>query len=115
MEVCDSNGREDRRFLHGRVPTSRTAEDAKSTQKDSKVMFKELRFLTAPAALSVLLAMSPVARADSDDPLKFKMVVSAGAKACVPNATASVSILPLGPVELMDVAVQGLPPKTEFD
>jgi hypothetical protein len=78
-------------------------------------MFRQLRFLTAPAALSLLLAMSPAARADSDDPLKFNMVVSAGAKTCLPNASATVRVIPAGPVELMDVSVQGLPPKTEFD
>ena len=79
------------------------------------MMFKQLQFLTAPAALSFLLAMSPAARADSDDPLKFNMVASAGAKACAANASATVRIVPLGPVELMDVTVQGLPPKTDFD
>ena len=79
------------------------------------MMFKQLQFLTAPAALSFLLAMSPAARADSDDPVKFNMVVSAGAKACAANASATVRIVPLGPVELMDVTVQGLPPKTDFD
>ena len=78
-------------------------------------MLKQLQFLMAPAAVSFLLAMSPVARADSDDPLKFNMVVSAGAKTCVPNATATVRVIPAGPVELMDVSVQGLPPNTEFD
>jgi hypothetical protein len=84
-------------------------------QKEVKIVLKQLQFLTAPAALSLLLAMSPVARADSDDPLKFNMVVSAGAKTCVPNASATVRVIPAGPVELMDVSVQGLPPKTEFD
>lgn len=78
-------------------------------------MFKQLRFLMAPAAFSFLLAMSPVAKADSDDPLKFNMMVSAGAKSCVPNASATVRVVPLGPVELMDVTVQGLPPKSDFD
>jgi len=43
------------------------------------------------------------------------MVVSAGPKACLPNATAKVSITPVGPVEIMEVSVDGLPPKTEFD
>lgn len=80
-------------------------------------MFKPLQFLMAPAALSLLFTISPFAAkaAGSDDPLEFKMVVSAGAKTCLPNASARVRIVPLGPVELMDVSVQGLPPKTEFD
>jgi hypothetical protein len=80
------------------------------------MMFKQLQFLAAPVALSLLLTVSPLAAtADSGDPLKFNMVVSAGAKTCLPNASATVRIAPLGPVELMDVSVQGLPPKTEFD
>jgi hypothetical protein len=81
------------------------------------MMFKQMQFLAAPVALSLLLTVSPLAAtADaSGDPLKFNLVVSAGAKTCLPNATATVRIAPLGPVELMDVSVQGLPPKTEFD
>lgn len=42
------------------------------------------------------------------------MVVSGGAKKCLPNATAEVTITPVGLVEIMDVSVQGLPPNTEF-
>jgi hypothetical protein len=81
------------------------------------MMFTQTKILMAPAALGLLLTMSPLAHAhdDSDDALKFNMVVSAGAKACLPHATATVTITPAGPVELMDVSVQGLPPKTEFD
>jgi hypothetical protein len=78
-------------------------------------MFKRV-LLAAPAALGMLLAVAPTAAmADSNEPLTFNMVVNAGAKTCVPNATATVRIIPLGPVELMDVSVQGLPPNTEFD
>jgi len=40
-----------------------------------------------------------------------KLVVSG----CLPNAAAHVSIRPGGPVEVMDVSVEGLPPNTEFD
>lgn len=78
-------------------------------------MFMRLQSLMAPAAFSLLLTMSPLAKADSDDPLRFNMVVSAGAQACLPYARATVRVIPAGPVELMDVSVQGLPPKTEFD
>jgi len=45
----------------------------------------------------------------------FKMAVSGGAAACLPNATATVKIIPTGPVEFMDVTVKNLPPNTEFD
>jgi hypothetical protein len=80
-------------------------------------MFRQLQVLAAPAALSLLLTVSAPAAApdDSDGSVTFKMVVSAGAKTCVPNATATVSIRPAGPVEIMDVTVEGLTPKTEFD
>jgi len=74
-------------------------------------MFKSLSFL-APAALSLILTVSPLSAADS---FTFDMVVSAGAGACLPNATAKVTITPVGPVEIMEVSVDGLPPKSEFD
>src|SRR5215831_2082103 len=38
-----------------------------------------------------------------------------GAAACLPGATATVTITPLGPVEQMDVQVSGLPANAEFD
>jgi len=50
---------------------------------------------------------------------KFHFDMVRGAKlvasGCLPNATAHVSIRPGGPVEVMDVSVEGLPPNTEFD
>ncbi len=45
----------------------------------------------------------------------FDMVVSGGAARCLPNASASVRITPLGGVERMDVDVVGLAPNTEYD
>jgi hypothetical protein len=79
-------------------------------------MLKKLRFLAAPAAFSLVLTVSPLAIASDDDSATtFNMVVSAGAKTCLPNASATVKITPAGPVELMDVVVQGLPANTEFD
>jgi len=81
-------------------------------------MSKQLRYLAAPAALGLLMAAAPLMAAPDDDSknsLTFTMPVSAGAKTCVPNASATVKITPAGPVEIMDVAVQGLPPNTEFD
>jgi hypothetical protein len=49
------------------------------------------------------------------EPVTFNMVVSGGAAACLPDATASVTITPAGPVEIMDVSVANLPPNNEFD
>lgn len=81
-------------------------------------MFNQLQCLAVPAALSLLFMMSPLAAA-ADGPaangFTFNMVVSAGAKTCVPNAIATVTIRPVGPVEIMDVSVQGLPPHSDFD
>jgi hypothetical protein len=67
-----------------------------------------------PAALALFTVVSPLMAAD-DDSVKFNMVVSAGAKACLANASATVRITPYGPVEIMDVTVQGLPANTDFD
>lgn len=81
-------------------------------------MFKHLRLLAAIAALSLFVTVAPLAAAlgnPDDDSIAFHMVVSAGAKNCLPNATAEVTITPVGPVEIMDVSVQGLPPHTDFD
>jgi len=77
-------------------------------------MFKQLQFLAAPAALTLLITVSPLAAGPGADSFTFDMVVSAGAKACVPNATAKVTITPVGSVETMEVSVQGLPAKSEF-
>ena len=80
-------------------------------------MFQRLQFLAVPAALNLLLTISPLRATpnDSNDSVTFKMVVSAGAKTCQPDASATVSIRPAGPVEIMDVSVQGLHPNSEFD
>jgi hypothetical protein len=49
--------------------------------------------------------------------LHFDMVRGAKlvASGCLPNAAARVSIKPGGPVDVMDVSVEGLPPNTDFD
>ena len=77
-------------------------------------MFTKMQFL-APSALGLLLVVAPLAAKDQDHNVPFDMVVSAGAKTCLPNATGTVRITPAGPVEIMDVSVQGLAPNTEFD
>src|SRR6516165_10014324 len=47
--------------------------------------------------------------------LDFDMIVSGGAKTCLPDAEGEVHVVSLGPVEVMNVAVKGLPPNTDFD
>jgi hypothetical protein len=76
---------------------------------------KQLQRLAAAGAFSLLVSVAPLAAAPDDYGKTFNMVVSAGAKTCLPNATATVSIRPAGNVEIMDVFVQGLPANTDFD
>ena len=78
-------------------------------------MKNHLQFLAAAGVLGLLLSSSPLAAADDDDSRGFNMVVSAGAKTCLPNATATVKIRSAGPVDIMDVTVEGLPANTDFD
>jgi len=79
-------------------------------------MFHSLKSLAASAALCTLFTVAPLlADKPDDDSLTFNMQVSAGAKTCLPNASARVKIIPGGAVDIMEVTVQGLPPKTEFD
>lgn len=67
--------------------------------------------ITLLAAMS--LTMAGVAKAN--DTINFDMVVSAGAKACLPNAQGEVKVHSLGAVEIMTVDVDGLPANTDFD
>lgn len=62
-----------------------------------------------------LLVIPASAWADSDDPVTFDMVVSAGARNCLPSASGIVTITPAGPVEHMHVHVSGLPPNADFE
>ena len=78
-------------------------------------MKNHLQFLAAAGVLGLLLSASPLAAADDDYSPGFNMVVSAGAKTCLPNATATVKVRSAGPVDIMDVTVQGLPANTDFD
>jgi len=53
--------------------------------------------------------------AQSNDRISFDMVVSQGAKGCLPDAQGEVTIKSDGEAEDMTVSVSGLPPKTGFD
>ena len=70
----------------------------------------------AAAALAGFVSTHADAK-DRDRKQEFQMVRAAKPKAsgCLPNATANVTIKPGGAVEVMDVKVSGLPPKTDFD
>jgi len=75
-----------------------------------------LMALSAMTLSSVAQPAIPGAPPASDSKVfEFPMVVSAGASACLPNASGRVTIHSIGSVEIMHVAVTGLPPKTDFD
>jgi hypothetical protein len=80
-------------------------------------MLSRKQILAVPAAVGLLATMFPLAAAaqQNDETIPFSMVVSAGAKTCLPKASGSVRITPAGPVDLMDVTLQGLPPNADFD
>ena len=82
-------------------------------------MFNYRNLLTAPVVIGTMAALFPLAEAKDNgkdkEPKTFQMVVSAGAKTCLPNASGTVRISSNGTNEVMDVSVQGLPPNTDFD
>jgi len=84
-------------------------------------MLTQSKSLLASASIALLFTVAPMFAEDHDDDnnknnsLTFTMQVSAGAKTCLPKATAKVTITPVGPVEIMEVAVSGLPANTDFD
>src|SRR5262245_11596499 len=67
------------------------------------------------AVMTTLMVVGGVAAKSNS--IEFDMVRSAAAEKanCLPNAKAEVKIHSIGPVEIMDVDAEGLPPKTEFD
>jgi hypothetical protein len=79
---------------------------------------KRASFLGASALIfTALIGTAAHAQTPENQALKFEMVRSAGiVKAgCVVDASAKVRIVSKGPVEIMDVKIKGLPPKTNFD
>ena len=75
-----------------------------------------LMALSATTLNSVAQSANAAAQPTGDSKVfEFPMVVSAGAKTCIPNASGRVTIHSVGAVEIMHVAVTGLPPKTDFD
>jgi hypothetical protein len=79
---------------------------------------KLLHPIGTTALVAALLAGAVTGSATANEK-KFNFDMARGAKlvasGCLPNATARVSIKPGGPVDVMDVSVEGLPPNTEFD
>jgi hypothetical protein len=79
-----------------------------------KVLNRFVQWKTAAlAALAVaVLASTPALAGDDNDEFKFDLVSSA---AFLPHAHGRVSIESVGPVEIMNVTVWGLPANTDFD
>lgn len=77
-------------------------------------MLTKLQVLAIASGLGLSIAGVP-GLAAANDAISFDMLVSAGARTCLGNASASVKIVPLDGVEAMDVSVDGLPPNTTFN
>src|ERR1041385_7853689 len=80
-----------------------------------KPMYLTLSLALTAASIFAQDSARPAEPTDKDDVHTFEMIVSAGAKSCVPDASATVSIRPAGQVEIMDVSVRGLPADTDFN
>src|SRR4030081_3323695 len=81
-------------------------------------MFGRIRHkfvIGATSALFVTAVAAGTVAAVPNTATDFNMQVSAGAKTCLPHATAGVGIESQGPVEVMTVDATGLPPETNFD
>jgi hypothetical protein len=94
----------------------------KKARKVYAGVFLGLGAVLALIAMSLGGPVRTVAADDSSAPgilpsIQFNMLRSAAAIAgnCLPNAHGDVTVVSLGPVEQMDVDVEGLPPNTEFD
>jgi hypothetical protein len=70
-------------------------------------------------AVAALASTSALAGNNDEDEVKFDMVRNPGLNPAfpnfLPNARGRVRIESVGPVEIMDVKVEGLPPNTDFD
>jgi hypothetical protein len=70
---------------------------------------------TAVTSSALMFMTAGAASAAAGDHISFKMVVSSGARGCLPNAAATVQIISDGTAEDMIIAATGLPPNTDFD
>jgi hypothetical protein len=66
-------------------------------------------------AIAASVAALASVQAHAASTLQFSMTVSAGAKTCLPNATATVIDHSFGDFENLEIVASGLPPNTDFD
>ena len=74
-------------------------------------------FRTTSVLATLLVGAAGLGVSAHEKAQEFYMVRAAKpvASGCLPNASATVRIKPKGPVEVMDVFVEGLPANTDFD
>jgi hypothetical protein len=82
--------------------------------------FAKMKSIALSTLAVAALASTPVLAGNNDEEeFKFDMVRNPGLNAAfpnfLPNAHGRVKIESVGPVEIMDVKVDGLPPNTDFD
>jgi hypothetical protein len=82
------------------------------TKNRSLNRFIQWKTTALAAVAAATLAYTPVLAGDDNDEYKFDLVSSA---AFLPHAHGRVKIESVGPVEIMNVTVWGLPPNTDFD
>jgi hypothetical protein len=82
------------------------------TKNRSLNRFIQWKTTALAAVAAATLASTPVLAGDDNDEYKFDLVSSA---AFLPHAHGRVKIESVGPVEIMNVTVWGLPPNTDFD
>ena len=71
---------------------------------------------TMLAGLISVIAITPSVAAPKSKNVTFEMVRNPKLPStCIPKASATVTIVPGGPVETMTVTLSGLPPNTDFD
>jgi hypothetical protein len=66
-------------------------------------------------AIAASLAALASVQAHAAQTIQFPMTVSAGAKTCLPNASANVIVHSFGDFENLEIVVSGLPANTVFD
>jgi hypothetical protein len=82
------------------------------TKNRSLNRFIQWKTTALAAVAAATLASTPALAGDDNDEYKFDLVSSA---AFLPHAHGRVKIESVGPVEIMNVTVWGLPPNTDFD
>ncbi|PNE11068.1 MAG: hypothetical protein CR217_10815 [Beijerinckiaceae bacterium] len=66
-------------------------------------------------AIAASLAALASVQAHAAQTIQFPMTVSAGAKTCLPNASANVIVHSFGDFENLEIVISGLPANTVFD